>query len=132
MSLNREAILGFKDNRISRVDVPELGGEVCIATLTVAEADKIRVLGENDVPAVVGLVILGACDENGKRLFSAKDEAALAKLPADALAKIANAVLKHNGMNSDDSGETKNGSSETASDVSASGSPSPSDDPSQS
>jgi hypothetical protein len=133
MSLGREAILGFKDNRIGRVDVSEMGGSVCIASLTVGEADRIRTLGDDGVPAVVGLVILGACDENGKRLFTAKDESALTKLPADALTKIANMVLKHNGMaGGDDSEEVKNDSSETANDASASASPLPSEDQSKS
>ena len=126
MSLSRAAILGHVDTRIGRVDVPEMGGEVCVASLTVAEADKIRTLG-GDVPAVVGLVIMGACDDKGVRLFSDADAEALGKLPASALGKVANAVLAHNGLAEDDA---KNASSETASDASASASPSPSEEPS--
>jgi hypothetical protein len=121
MSLDRETILAFKDDRIGKVEVSEMGGEVCIASLTVAEADKIKSLGEGDVPAVARLVILGACDEEGKRLFTDKDASALSKLPASALAKVANAILDHNGLGGD--GDAKNGSSETASDASASVSP---------
>jgi hypothetical protein len=83
----------FKDDRIGKVEVPEMGGEVCVASLTVAEADKIKSLGEATVPAVVGLVILGACDEDGKRLFKDSDAEALGKLPASALGKVANAIL---------------------------------------
>ncbi len=129
MTLSRKEILGHVDTRIGRVDVPEMGGDVCLASLTVAEADKIRTLGENDIPAVVGLVILGACDETGKRLFTLDDKDALAKLPASALGKIANAVLAHNGLAGDDE---KNASSETETDVSDSASPLPSDAPSPS
>lgn len=121
--LSREAILGHKDSRIGRVDVPEMGGEVCVANLTVAEADRIRTLGDTGVPAVVGLVILGACDDGGKRLFSDKDAKALGDLPASALGKIANAVLAHNGLAGDSADEAKNVSSETPSEDSASVSP---------
>lgn len=117
MSLSREAILGHKDDRIGRIDVAEMGGEVCVASLTVAEADRIRTLGDAKIPAVVGLVILGACDADGARLFTDKDADALAKLPASALGKIANAVLSHNGLAGDDA---KNDLSGTESDASAS------------
>lgn len=96
--LSREAILAFKDERIGRVEVSEMGGEVCVASLTVAEADQLKAISSGDVPAVTKVVILGACDEEGKRLFSDKDAAALSKLPASALGKVANAVLAHNGL----------------------------------
>lgn len=128
MSLSRDAILKHVDTRIVRVDVPEMGGEVCVASLTVAEADRIRTLGEGNVPAVVGVVILGACDDDGKRLFTDKDAEALGKLPASALGRISSAVLDHNGLSAKAPEEAKNGSSETVSDDSASASPSPSEE----
>lgn len=120
MTLSRDAILGFKDDRIGRVDVPEMGGEVCLASLTAAEADKIRTLGEDSIPVSVGIVILGACDDTGKRLFTDKDKTALSGLPASCMGKIANAILVHNGLSGD---EAKNASSETESDDSGSVSP---------
>ena len=123
MSLSRAAILGHSDTRIGRVEIPDMGGEVCVASLTVAEADKIKTLGDDDVPAVARIVILGACDETGKRLFTDKDAAALGKLPADALGKVANAILAHNKLTGES--DEKNSSSETVSESSASASPSP-------
>lgn len=107
--LTRDAILGFKDDRIGRVEVPELGGEVCIASLTAAEADKIRTLGEDGVPMSVGVVILGACDKNGKRLFTMKDAARVGELPASAVGRIAQAILRHNKLGGEDQEEAKNG-----------------------
>jgi hypothetical protein len=106
--LSRDAILGFKDTRIGRIDVPELGGEVCIASLTAQEADQIRKLGEDGTPASVGVVILGACDETGARLFTDKDKPALAKLPASVMGRIGNAILKHNGLTGEAQDEVKN------------------------
>lgn len=120
MTLSRDQLLGFNDDRIGRVDVPELGGEVCVATLTVAETDKISNL-DPKASANVELMILGACDEDGKRLFTEKDRDSLRKLPNDVVKTIAKAVMAHNGYNAGE--EAKNASSETASDDSASVSP---------
>lgn len=126
-TLSRKAILDFKDTNIGRVEVPEFGGEVCIATLSAIEADKIRDLPEN-VPNNVSIVILGACDESGERLFTYKDAEALGNKPSKALTTIGNAILRHNGLIAEVQEEVKNDSSETGNDDSASGSPSPSDE----
>lgn len=112
--LTREAILGHVDKRIERVQVEEMGGEVCVASLTVAEMDQITKLSET-LPTSVEVVIIGACDETGKRLFTVNDRAKLASLPATAMATIAKAVLEHNGLAARSAEEAKNGSSETAS-----------------
>jgi hypothetical protein len=106
--LNRDAILAFKDQRIGQVDVPALGGAVGLATLTAAEADRIRTLGEDGTPASVGIVILGACDAEGQRLFTEKDAKVLAGLPAAEVGKIAKAILEHNGLTGDSQDEAKN------------------------
>jgi hypothetical protein len=122
MSLSRDAILGCNTTDVSKVSVKEFGGDVCVATLTAAEADRIKEAGSNGMPSNVFLVILGACDDKGVRLFTDADAEILAKKPARALTRIANKVLQHNGM-TDDEGEAKNASSETLSDDSASVSP---------
>lgn len=123
MTISRDAILAFEDTNIGRVEVKEFGGEVCVATLTAEEADQIRKLPE-DVPSNVSLVILGACDEGGKRLFKKGDAGALGKKPSKALTTIANAVLRHNGLLAEAADEAKNASSETENDASDSASPS--------
>ena len=106
--LTREAILGHVDRRIGSVEVAELGGTIHVASLTAAEADKIRLLDEAKYPASVGMVILGVCDEDGKRLFSEKDAEKLAGLPASAMKVIADAVLRHNGLLAGEADEAKN------------------------
>lgn len=123
MTVSREIILGFDTVEIDRVFVKEFGGDVCVATLSADEADQISSLGE-EFPATVGLVILGACDEDGKRLFTKKDAAALSKKPAKAIGAIAKKVLSHNGLGSEAAAEAKNDSSETENSASDSGSPS--------
>lgn len=129
MTLDRKAFLGFRDDRIGRVTVEEMGGEVCVASLTVAEADKIRTLGDDGVPSAVRLAILGACDDKGIRLFTEDDIPMLMALPASVLGTVASAILKHNGLARDSSDEAKNASSETENGDSASASPSSSDEP---
>jgi hypothetical protein len=96
--LSRDAILGAKDDRIRRVEVPELGGEVCVGSLTVAEADRIRSLGQGGTPASVVIAVLTVCDEAGARLFTDADIETLKALPASAVTTIANAALEHNGL----------------------------------
>jgi hypothetical protein len=120
MSLSREDFLKHVDKRIGRVDVPEMGGEVCVASLTVAEADQIRGLGEDGIPAGLKIAILCVCDESGKRLFTMDDVEALKAMPATAIGAIATAALKHNGLNGDSSEEAKNVSGAAESDDSAS------------
>jgi len=131
MSVSREAILGFKDKNIGKVKVKEFGGDICVATLSAIEADAIRNLPEG-IPSNVSVVILGACDESGERLFTLDDAAELGKKPSKHLTTIANAILKHNGLLAEMADEAKNASSETESEDSASASPSPSDEQSQS
>lgn len=123
--LSRKDILGHVDSRIGKVDVPEMGGEVCLASFTVAEADQFRKL-DPETSAVIALVVMGVCDDKGERLFTDKDYDALGKLPASALGRIATAVLEHNGLGRNAGDEAKNASSETESDDSASASPLPS------
>jgi len=124
MSLNREAILGYVGKPKGDVDVPEFGGKVFIAELTVDEADQFRTLGEDGVPANVRLAVMGACDAKGARLFTDADIPALRKLPARAMTAIGNAVLKMNGAGPAE--EEKNGSGETEAGASGSASPLPS------
>lgn len=121
--LDRKAILAYEDTNIATVAVKEFGGDVCVALLSAEEADQIKNLGEDGVPSNVGLVILGACDDDGKRLFTKKDAAALGKKPSRALTTIANKILEHNGLLASAVDEPKNVSSETDSADSGSVSP---------
>jgi hypothetical protein len=127
MSVSRKALLDFKDTDFGSVTVAELGGDVRIATLTALEADRIREMPEG-IPSNVFITILGACDDDGERLFNDKDAPALGKKPSRMLTTIANAVLRHNGLLAESADEVKNASGETESDGSASGSPSPLDE----
>jgi hypothetical protein len=125
VSLTRDKILGYVDRNIGCVDVPDLG-EVCVARLSVIEMDKLAQLDGKAYPISVGVVILGACDESGNRLFTDADAEALGAMPVIAISLISKAVLDHNGIGASAAEKAKNASSETEADASASASPSPS------
>lgn len=97
MSLSKKDLFAFKDPRIGVVDLPELGGSIHIAMLTVAEADRLRNLGD-DSSANTEIVILGACDEGGTRMFTEADRVAVMKMPADIVRDMARAIMRHNGF----------------------------------
>lgn len=118
--LSRKDFLALEDKNIGTHCVPELGGEVGLACFTVDEADQISKLGEGDVPATVRIVIMGACDDKGDRLFTDDDIPVLRKKLAKVVGPLSNAILRHNGLIGD---EAKNASGETESDDSASDSP---------
>lgn len=98
--LSRDAILGFKDDRFGTIDIPELGGAVGIASFTVAEMDKIARL-DGSTPASVEAVILGVCDDEGKRLFKPTDREKLMALPSRVIGELAKAIFAHNGLAGD-------------------------------
>lgn len=95
--LSRDAFLGFKDDRLVTVEVPELGGEVTIGSFTVEEMDRIARLDANAI-ASIEAIILGVCDADGLRLFTEKDRDKLKKLPARVASKLAKAIFEHNGL----------------------------------
>ena len=101
MSLTREQILAHADTRWKVVLVPLLDGDVHIGRLSVEEVDRLGRAGENGKPAVAEVIMLGARTPTGQRLFSEGDLDALAALPADAVAPLANAILRFNGIGSD-------------------------------
>lgn len=130
--LSRNTILGFKDDRIGTFEVPELSGEIFIASFTVAEMDMIA-NHDRKTPLSVEAVIVGTCDKTGKRLFTADDRDALAKMPARIIGAMATAILAHNGLGVGlDPDDAKNGSSGTGNSGSASDLPPTSDEQSPS
>ena len=106
--LGRDVILAYRDARIGRVKVPELGGEICLASLTAGEADKLARLDGEAYPAAVGVVILAACDDQGVRLFTEADAPALTALPASVMKRVADAVMEHNGLSGEAAADLKN------------------------
>jgi len=126
--LTRDAILGHVFPPVGTVDVPELGGQIAIAGLSAGRSDAVqkRPKDENpDTPFNVWATITFAADAEGNPLFTEADAPALAKLPDEALNKIAIAALDMNGMSKKAQDEAKNDSGATGTSGSDTGSPSP-------
>ena len=105
--LTRDQILGAGDLAVESIDVPEWGGSVCIRVLTGAERDRF----EQEIQSAKGkpidnvrarLVALCVCDDQGLRLFTSADIAALGEKSATALDRIFTRSLSVNKLNSDD------------------------------
>jgi hypothetical protein len=96
--LTRDAILSAEDLKSERVEVPEWGGEVIVRCMTGEERDEFETSvlnGSGDEIKVdpsnlrAKLVSLSCIDEDGKRLFTAKDVAKLGNKSAGALDRVA-------------------------------------------
>lgn len=123
--LSREAILKADDLPRRLVSVPEWGGEVFVRTLSGTERDAfeasfVKVKGrgrhrtqERDPTNYSAkLAALCVCDEQGKRLFSERDVAALAAKSSAALNRIVGEAMALNGM-TEEAVEEAEGNSET-------------------
>ncbi|MFW5829174.1 MAG: hypothetical protein ACOCXA_02830 [Planctomycetota bacterium] len=119
--LTREFILEQLNAVADSVAVPELGGVIGIRRLSYSEAVA---LAETAAAAsttaaqetfMVDLVLLCACDGRGERLFQDADADAVRRLPAMAMQRITDAVLRVNALH-DQAVEDAVGNSETTPD----------------
>ena len=109
--LNREAILNIQDLKTEEVEVPEWGGAVLVRALTGAERDQfeatvVETKGKNTrvnlVNARAKLVAMSVVDEEGNKLFTPADVAALGKKSAAALARIFDVAMRLAGISEKD------------------------------
>ena len=109
--LDKKSILDSDDLPRECVTVPEWGGDIFVRTLTGAERDsfeqqmldsrgKNKEINISNIRARLG--ILTICDEEGTRLFAAKDMEALGKKSASALDRIFTIAQRLNGLSGDD------------------------------
>ena len=104
MSLTKDQIIAAQDARVTLVDVPEWGGEVCLRTLSGAERDAFEasVSGDGQRHNLVNIrarfAALVIADKQGNRLFDDSDTAMLGKRNAKALDRIFESGRQHNGM----------------------------------
>lgn len=96
--MTREDILAYRDTDIDFVDVPGFSEQIGIANLTADEAHSLQTLGKNGIPAAAELMILGACDDQGSRLFTKEDGPRIAAISARVVGAIAQAVIRKNGL----------------------------------
>lgn len=110
MTLTKEEILQSAQRpQVRRVSTPEWGndGHVFVRMLTGTEADAVQNLlgpaSENNKPrhqaeSMAGIVVLCACDDEGRRTFDDADRSAVQTLALAALMRVATAAMDFNGM----------------------------------
>jgi hypothetical protein len=110
--LSKDAILAAEDRRTCDVDVPEWGGTVRVRALSGAERDayEIALAGvrpdgtarPNLVNVRARLVAMAVVDEDGKRLFTDRDAAALGEKSAQAMDRVFVAAQRLSGLSQGD------------------------------
>jgi len=109
--LDKKTILNADDLPREKVSVPQWGGDVFVRTLTGAERDafeqscvsnKGKSKDINLVNIRARLCVLCICEENGMRLFNAKDVEALGKKSAAALDLLFSVAQRLNGLGNED------------------------------
>lgn len=107
MQLSRDAILSADDAKRELVSVPEWGGDVFVSTMSGSARDSweqslIIRKGNKTEPNMENmrarLVIATVVDENGNRLFTDADVAALGKKSAAALERVCKVAQRLNGI----------------------------------
>ncbi len=105
--LTREEILQVQDLPVEDVHVPEWGGWVRVRGLTAEERDRLeasilegqgkhtRVKMENVRAKLVAMTVV---DEEGNRLFTDEDVAALAKKSATAMQRVFDVAMRLSGL----------------------------------
>jgi hypothetical protein len=96
MALTREQILAACPRQVITVNVPALGGDVCLRALSGIEAAAIHGRELDNQALTRAYVAASLCDESGVRLFSAADADALFDKPPGALTDLINAALDLN------------------------------------
>jgi len=132
--LTREETLAADDLEARDLCIPEWGGWVRIRTLTAAEKDDLEIgMVMDTTNGKVGetkrldnirarFVAAAMVDQEGRKMYSARDIKALGKKSARALSRIFTAVQEMNGISDDDVEEMEKNFGRGRSDSSASGS----------
>ena len=102
-NLTRDQILALATAPIVHaVDIPELGGQVWIRPLTVAQVMELSRAGATtDAEALPRMIVWMVCDEAGARLFTDADLPALGDLPVSLAGRIMQAIQKIGAMDAD-------------------------------
>lgn len=99
-NLTRDQILALASTpAVQPVDIPELGGQVWIRPLTVAQVMELSRAGATtDAEALPRMIVMVVCDETGARLFTDQDLPVLGDLPVGLAGRIMQAIQKFGAM----------------------------------
>lgn len=115
--LSVDAILAAEDFNYTDVECPEWGGSVRVRSLSGGQRSVItqRVQDKNLDDMEELLVIMACVDEDGNRIFTNKDLAALKKKSAAVISRIAKKIMELSGIgNENDKVNAAKKNSETA------------------
>lgn len=106
--LDARAVLDADDFQYADVDCPEWGGTIHVRGLTAGERSAVarKVKENNPQDLEVTVVLFGAVDSNGERLFSKNDRDALRKKSNTVINRIARKILELSGGDDDAVGES--------------------------
>lgn len=130
MSTLRERILAADDRPVEPVPVPEWDCTVYLRTLSAGERERWEEQAREGGGARTrheiraSLVVLAACDEDGKPIFTPADVPALCGKSARAVMRLFDRALKLNDFSGEDVERLEKNSAASPSDSSVSGSPS--------
>lgn len=98
--LTADDILGKDDRDYVEVECPEWGGTVRVRSLTGAEAVVFANSLKSEkgrAQAMIRIIAMCACDENGKRIFTPEQVEMLASRNLRACMRVKDAAMRHNG-----------------------------------
>jgi hypothetical protein len=100
MALTKEAILGCKDLKVQKIDIPEWGGEVFVRVMSGSQRDALEAELRKPTPSPMRgrVAAYTICDEAGELLFNEKDIPALEAKSYSALDRVLVAATALNEM----------------------------------
>ena len=106
-ALGKDGILGAQDVRVESEEVPEWGGTVYVRSISAEDRDAFEASVNDGKKSNLAnlrarLLVRCLCDENGERLFTYSDAAALGKKSGAVLNRLFDRARKLNGMTDSD------------------------------
>ena len=103
--LNREQFLSAQDSKFVEVALPELGGEVRIKSLSIAEQlqfEATATTSKSQNELVFDLILISCVDDDNKQMFRKEDLTAIKAKSASSITKLFKAILALNNLDEDE------------------------------
>jgi hypothetical protein len=108
MSLRDQILAASRKFKPAPVEIPELGGTVYVRPLSIGSVARLQVVQATDPGrASLFMIIESLCDEDGKRVLTADDEAAVLDWPVSVGETLAKAIMTQSGIDGKDAGDAE-------------------------